>query len=159
MECAQCTIFTKLRCTDCSSFVSACCFTFQVANTSRDWEKAALVSFMCSASRSALQTVGTAVSFVLYSHTHAWLIFLYARDLAGAVSKTRHNKVKTYKLQHAISNVKQTYITTAIKVARKWAALVRPWCLSVSRWLIPLTGLIPSIGWYGVTGCKLRVPA
>jgi len=64
-------------------------------------------------------------------------------------------------VQHATRNyLQQSYMTTAIKVARKWAA-PRPWCLSsgtcsVSKRLIPLTGLIPSTGRYAVIGCKLQ---
>jgi len=73
------------------------------------------------------------------------------------------SKLAGCKLQHATSNLQYTYITTAIKVARKWAA-PRPWYLSsgtcsVSKRMIPLSGLIPSIGRYAVISCKLQVPA
>jgi len=57
-------------------------------------------------------------------------------------------------MQQTTCKLQQTYITTAVKVARKWAAprLSSGTC-SVRKRLTPL-GLIPSTGRYAVIDCK-----
>jgi len=71
--------------------------------------------------------------------------------------KSQKLKLVSYKLQQATCN-RPSCITTAIKLARKWAA-PRQSCLSVNQPLHSVRGLIPSIRRCAVIGCKLQVSA
>jgi len=80
----------------------------------------------------------------------------------GPVSESKNNTILTIascKLQHATGNLQQTYITTAIKVARKWAA-PRPMPANQRRVESASGGYHRLDGtlWLAAA-CKLQVPA